>query len=175
MTYQAEVTEIQYQDPARNSSKFYRAYRLWDDDTNDHRVLFQWGRIGSRGQNQVNLCTSEGMADSMIMGKLSDKEAKGYHFVYNKVLPGVPEDLLHLAGVSTDANGRSQRPQDPMKVLLLDIDTCRRLAMGDSEQVTEAIVLRKSITEQLSDLRHSVEEAEGQTEVLDMVLAAKVG
>lgn len=175
MTYQAEVTEIQYQDPARNSSKFYRAYHLWDDDTNDHRVLFQWGRIGSRGQNQVNVCCSEGMATSMITGKMHDKMAKGYEHAYARELPAVPEDLLHLAGVSTDANGRSQRPQDPMKVLLLDIDTCRRLSMGDAEQVTEAVVMRKSITEQLSDLRRSVEEAEGQAEILDALLMAKVG
>lgn len=174
MTYQAQVQEVQFQDPGHNSNKFYRAYVLWDDDTNDHRVLFQWGRIGSKGQSQVHVCTSKGMAEGMAEGKIYDKRRKGYELNYKRELPAVPPDLLHLAGVSADANGRSQRPTDPITVLLMDIDTARRLAMGDSDDVTKAVVMRSSLNDQLTALRASVSEAEGQVEVVDMLLGAKL-
>jgi predicted DNA-binding WGR domain protein len=175
MTYQAEVTEVQYQDPNRNANKYYRCYHIWDEETLDHRVLFQWGRLGSKGQCQVNVVEGEGQAATMISGKLRDKTDKGYRVVYDKELPGVSVDLLNLAGVSDAANGRSQRPQDPMKVLLIDIDTCRRLSMGDNSDVTQAVVMRRSLTDQLDALRRSVEEADGQIEIVDMLLGAKLG
>lgn len=175
MTYEAHVTEVQYSDPNRNSNKFYRAYHLWDEETLDHRVLFQWGRIGSKGQSQVHVCTAEYQAQSMVDGKIQDKENKGYQETYSKKLPGVSTDLLALAGISQAANGRSQVVTEPIKVLLIDIDTCRRLAMGDSEDVTKAVVMRHSLNDQLTALRNSVEEAAGQVEIVDIVLGAKLG
>lgn len=175
MTYEANVTEVQYSDPNRNSNKFYRAYRIWDDETMDQRVVFQWGRIGSKGQSQVHVCTAEYQATQMIEGKISDKERNGYRETYSKTLPGVSNDLLALAGISAAANGRSQAPVEPIKVLLIDIDTCRRLAMGDFQDVTKAVVMRRSLADQLAALRASVTDAEGQVEVVDMVLGAKLG
>ena len=174
MTYQAEVTELQYQDSARNSSKFYRAYHIWDDEALDHRVVFQWGRIGSKGQSQVLIVHTEGQAAITVSGKLRDKQDKGYRTVYDKTLPGVSLDLLHLAGITETAAAANVRSQDPVKVLLVDVDTCRRLAMGDGADVTKAVVMRRSLAEQLDALRASVQDAEGQVEVVDMVLNAKL-
>ncbi len=176
MTYQAHVTEIAYRDSSRNSDKYYRAYTVYDEDTCDYRVVFQWGRQGARGQSQVVLMHDIHSATAAVNRKLADKQSNGYEPVYSKQLPGVSADILELAGLSADqaANVRSQQA-DPVKVLLVDIDTCRRLAMGDSTQVTEAVVMRRSLKEQLDALRSSVAEAEGQVEVVDMVLGAKLG
>lgn len=175
MTYQAHVTEIAYRDISRNSDKYYRAYTVYDEDTCDYRVVYQWGRQGVRGQSQVVLMHDIHSATAAVNRKLADKQAGGYEPVYSKQLPGVSADILELAGLSAEhaANVRSQQV-DPVKVLLIDIDTARRLAMGDAEQVVQAVVMRRSLAEQLDALRTSVQEAEGQIEVVDMVLGAKL-
>jgi len=173
--YQAQITEVQYQDVNRNSDKFYRCYRLWDDETGDHRVVFQWGRRGAKGQSNVNVTGSERESRLLIARKLDEKLGKGYHHAYANDLPGVPADILHLAGINTDRSVQAaSRPQDPFVRIAVDVDTCRRLAMGDQSEVTKAVVMRKSLQEQLEALRTSVSNAEGQVEVVDMILSAKV-
>ena len=174
MSFQAALTELAYRDDGRNSDKYYRAFHVFDNEADVHRVVFQWGRQGSAGQSKMLILHDEGSAAMAISRKLREKTDKGYRIVFDKTLPGVSADIMELAELSADdaVNARSQ--QDPVKVLLVDIDTCRRLAMGAAEQVTQAVVMRRTLAEQLAALRASVEDAAGQVEVVDMVLGAKL-
>lgn len=172
--YQAHVTEVQFQDSARNSDKFYRCYRLWDD-TGDHRVVFQWGRRGAKGQSSVQVCASQREATNLVVRKLDEKMSKGYYRVYQNELAAVSPDIMHLAGLNTSVHlAASQRPQDPFVRLAVDVDTCRRLAMGDQADVVRAVTLRQDLHTQLDALRTAVSNSEGQIELVDMLLSAKV-
>lgn len=174
MSYQAEVIEIQYYDAARNSDKFYRSYRLWDDDSGDNRVVFQWGRRGAKGQSQVHVATSPSHAARMVSDKLQSKLNEGYMESYRRELPGVSNDILEMAGINRFATREEMPSADPFVRLSVDVDTCRRLAMGDNDDITKAVTLRAGLLEQLAALRTSVAKAEGEVEVVDMVLGAKM-
>lgn len=175
MTYTAEVTEVQYQDRARNSDKYYRVYVLSDHEAGDYRTVFQWGRRGSLGQHQNSVYANAGQARLAAQTKLNSKTDKGYVETYHRELPGVSDDVLEMAGVNLFGKATEAPSADPFVRLTLDVDKCRRLAMGDETQVVEAITIRKTLLEQLAELRTSVSRAEGEVEIVDMLLAAKVG
>jgi predicted DNA-binding WGR domain protein len=175
MSYTAEVTEVQYQDRARNSDKFYRVYLLSDDENSDYRVVFQWGRRGARGQSQNSVYPTRSQAEAAAATKMRSKTDKGYVESYHRELPGVSDDVLELAGVNRFATKTEQPNPDPFVRLTLDVDRCRRLAMGDETEVVEAITVRRTLLDQLAELRTSVSRAEGEVEIVDMLLAAKVG
>lgn len=176
MSYEANVIEVQYVDHAHNHDKFYRAYHIWDDDNpNDHRVVFQWGRRGSRGQSQNSVYANAGQAKLAIVNKINSKTDKGYVETYRRDLPGVSDDILALAGVNVFDTQTVKPSADPFVRISLDVDRCRRLAMGDESEVVEAITVRKGLLDQLAELRTSVARAEGEVEIVDMLLAAKVG
>lgn len=175
MTYTAEVTEVTYTDHAHNHDKFYRCYLLSSEDSTDHRVVFQWGRRGSRGQSQNSVHASRSAAASEITRKLLSKTSKGYLGSYHRELPGVSNDILDLAGINRFGMQTELASADPFVRISLDVDKARRLAMGDAGEVVEAITIRKSLMDQLDGLRTSVARAEGEVEIVDMILMAKVG
>lgn len=176
MSYQADLVEVHFQDPGANSDKFYRAYHIFDEEApDDHRVLFQWGRRGSKGQSKVEVCHGVAHAKSTLRDKINSKEAKGYREVLARHLPAVSDDLLELAGINRFAVNANVRSQDPFAVFAADVDRCRRLVMGDSTEQAEAFTLRADLRTQLDTLRRGVSEAEGQVEVVEMLLTAKVG
>lgn len=175
MTYSAEVTEVAHVDHAHNHDKYYRVYILSDDDAGDYRVVFQWGRRGSKGQSQNSVYANRGQAQAAARQKLNSKTDKGYVESYHRELPGVSNDILDLAGVNRFQIEIEKPHADPFVRISLDVDRCRRLAMGDESDVVEAITVRKTLVEQLAELRTSVARAEGEVEIVDMLLAAKVG
>lgn len=175
MTYTAEVTEVQYTDTARNSDKYYRVYTLLDDEAGDYRTVFQWGRRGSKGQHQNSVYSNAGQAKLAAAHKLNAKTDKGYVESYHKELPGVSADVLEMAGVNLFGKATEAPSADPFVRISLDVDRARRLAMGDEEEVVQAITLRRGLLDQLAELRTSVSKAEGEVEIVDMLLAAKVG
>lgn len=175
MSYTAEVTEVTYVDHAHNHDKFYRAYLLSSDDATDFRVVFQWGRRGSKGQSQNSVYPTFSAAKAALDRKLTSKTDKGYEHSYFRELPGVSNDILDLAGVNRFGTDLEKPVADPFVRISLDVDKCRRLAMGDETEVVEAITLRKDLLSQLDTLRTSVSKAEGEVEIVDMLLAAKVG
>lgn len=177
MSYTATMTEVQYHDSLANSRKFYRAYVMHDEDTDDSRVLFQWGRIGAKGQFQVLVCPSLASAHSSADGKLHDKKAKGYEPYTERTLKIVPDDLLEHAGVSVNARlqAAAALSADPFARLSADTDRLIRLVTGPTEVQAEAITLRRTLDEQLSALRDSLTSAEGSLELVDDVLAMKLG
>ena len=175
MSYTAEVTEVHFTDHAHNHDKYYRVYILSDHDNSDYRTVFQWGRRGSKGQSQNSVYPTEHQARTAAHVKLTSKTDKGYVETYHKELPGVSDDVLELAGVNRFATKTEQPSADPFVRISLDVDRARRLAMGDEAEVVEAITLRKGLLDQLAELRTSVSKAEGEVEIVDMLLAAKVG
>ena len=175
MSYTAEVTEVTYTDHAHNSDKYYRCYLLSSEDSTDHRVVFQWGRRGSKGQSQNSVTASRGEAERMVRAKLSSKTSKGYVESYHKELPGVSNDILDLAGVNRFGVQTEVASADPFVRISLDVDEARRLAMGDEADVVKAITLRRGLLDSLDSLRTSVARAEGEVEIVDMILSAKVG
>lgn len=178
MTYTATVTEVAYRDPSVNSNKFYRTYVLHDVDTDDSRVLFNWGRQGAKGQFQVLVQPTYQAAISAAYGKLSDKRRKGYQSVGEpRELRVVPDDILQLAGVSENARSQAVAAlsSDPFARLSADTDRLIRLVTGPREVQGEAITLRRGLDEQLHALRSSLTQAEGALELVDDVLFAKLG
>lgn len=175
MSYTAEVTEVHYTDTAHNHDKYYRVYTLADEDAQDYRVVFQWGRRGSKGQSQNSVYATRSQAEGAARTKLASKTDKGYVVIYERELPGVSDDILDLAGINRFATKIEQPSADPFVRISLDVDRARRLAMGDASEVVEAITVRKTLLEQLDALRTSVSRAEGEVEIVDMLLAAKVG
>lgn len=173
--YATEVTEVTYVDHAHNHDKYYRVYLLSSDDSTDHRVVFQWGRRGAKGQSQNSVYASRNAAERAAKLKLESKIDKGYATSYHKELPGVSNDILDLAGINRFGTQTEQPHADPFVRISLDVDKCRRLAMGDESEVVEAITIRATLAEQLEALRTSVVRAEGEVEIVDMLLMAKVG
>lgn len=177
MSYSAIVTEVRYEDPAINSRKFYRAYVMSDDDDIDHRVLFQWGRQGARGQFKVVTAPSRQSAINAANGKIHDKEHKGYGDRSVRELRVVPEDLLAEAGVNENARRQAgaKIAADPFLTLEADTDRLIRLVTGPAQVQAEAITLKRDLDTQLHALRQRLTQAEGSLELAADVLSMKLG
>lgn len=177
MTYSATMTEVQYTDPLANSHKFYRAYVLHDTDTDDARVLYNWGRIGATGQFQVSVQPGVEAAQRTADGKISDKVRKGYRDTANRVLRIVPVDLLEHAGISDNVRSQAAAAltKDPFARLGADTDRLIRMVTGPADVQMEAITLKRDLDEQLAALKVSLMQAEGSLELAGDVLSMKLG
>lgn len=177
MTYSAYVQQVDYRDDRANSNKFYRAYVMQADDGSDFRVLFNWGRQGAKGQFQVLTVPSEHAAVNAADGKINDKIRKGYDGLTRRELRVVPDDLLAAAGVNENARSQAAAAisKDPFARLGADTDRLIRLVTGPAEVQAEAITLRKDLDQQLSALKASLTQAEGSLELVDDVMAMKLG
>lgn len=175
MSWEAELRELAYVDHAHNSDKFYRTYLLSDPEAQQYRVLFQWGRRGSKGQNQVHVCRNLAEARSIVTSKLDAKERNGYQMTLSKTLPAAPTDLLLLAGIAAFDDDPMHAPADPFDALVAEADRARRLSMGEESEQAQAVVALSGLRKQLDDLRRRVTEAEGHVELVEMVLVTKMG
>lgn len=90
-------TELRYQEG--RSNKFYRVTILSEVQTLDYRVLTQWGRIGSEGQEHVELFTTEGSAVEFYRKRIDEKERKGYWLHDAQAFLDPTPALLEKAGV----------------------------------------------------------------------------
>lgn len=161
--------ELDKVDPSTNTNKYYRAY-WWANHT-----VFQWGRIGASPQSQCITHASDEAAYDAFMAKLATKTGRGgYRTVSTQHNFPIPPDVLEAQDSRDFAVIAAEQATsvNPFQVLSLDVDRCRRLAMGDQSQVTEAITMRKSLSDQLAELRTAVLAAEGQVEVIDVLLGA---
>lgn len=178
MSMTASVTELRYQDPERNSNKFYRLYLLWDEEERTYRLLCNWGRWGSRGQFKVEQFGDYGAASLAGIGKRREKESKGYRLVREERLDVVPEDLLNEACVTVSDNARSQDRRrlelDPHAKFASDADQLIRMVTGPTDLATDVFVLRASLEDQLSELRKRLTESEGRMEFISNALTARV-
>lgn len=174
MTYSATVTEVQY--VGHGSDKFYRAYVMHDPDTDDCRVLFNWGRNGAKGQFQSVGAPTVDSGRNAARGKLDSKLAKGYEFGSTRNLGVVPDDLLELAGVGENARSAAtaRLAIDPFAAFAAGTDRLIRLVTGPIAQQAEAVTLRNSLTDQLSELQNRLLQAEGSLELATDVLAMKL-
>jgi predicted DNA-binding WGR domain protein len=177
MTYHGTVEQVSYQDPGVNSDKFYRAYLIEDDESTDVRVLFQWGRRGSKGQNQVAVFGNEIEAQAAIDRKLYEKRHKGYSERAGdgkQKIDSFARDLLESAGINAGAKPISVTREQAVANVFLDfsgeVDRVRRLAYGTQEEQAQAFQVRNGLREQLETLRTSVLKADGQLEFVEDVL-----
>lgn len=177
MSYKAVVTEVRYVDPSANSSKFYRAYALSAEDGSDFRVLYNWGRIGAKGQFSQAIMPTEDAAMSAAAGKIMDKERKGYDGRSIRELRVVPDDLLEQAGVSSNARSQAAAAlsKDPFASLEAGTDRLIRLVTGPADVQSEAIMLKRTLDDQLAALRNRLTQAEGSLELAADVLSMKLG
>lgn len=177
MSYSAYVQEVSYRDPTANSNKFYRAYVMQSDDGDDHRVLFNWGRQGAKGQFQVLTVPSEYGATNAADGKINDKIRKGYGDLTRRELRVVPDDLLAAAGVNEAARTQAAAAmsKDPFANLEAGTDRLIRLVTGPAEVQHEAITLKATLDDQLAALRNRLTQAEGSLELATDVLSMKLG
>jgi predicted DNA-binding WGR domain protein len=170
MTYSGSLVELRFNDDYANSHKFYRIYTIADEEKRDYRTLFNWGRIGSKGQFKVTLHRSEREMQLHADEQQRIKELKGYerHAIIDKTRWG-PELLSH-AGV----NDATPTPvaEDPMTVAAVKIDMERalRLATGPPADQAVAVSVAKDIHQRLSALREVVTSLEGQVEMVDMMI-----
>lgn len=67
-----ELEYLEYHDTQENSHKFYQLARK------GHLVSFQWGRVGTKGQEQVKEYSGIGRAVTALQDKLSVKRNEGY-------------------------------------------------------------------------------------------------
>jgi len=190
VSYQQLMREVRYNDTYANSHKFYRVYVLTDDATNDYRVLFQWGRIGSKGQSKMQICQSAKEAEWAAREKIHSKEAKGYEpHIPSSVSKGyfqtstvVDPALLLDAGVNTFEAAKSApkpvTPEDSMETitaalvasLTVDADRAVRLATGTPDDQATAVVIARKLDEKLNALRTAVDEAEARVEVVNILI-----
>ena len=64
-------------DPARNMRRFYRM-TIQRDLFGGASLIRVWGRIGTRGRQQINVHVNEGMAINAIMKLVQEKRRRGY-------------------------------------------------------------------------------------------------
>lgn len=181
MSYTARMTELRYIDSnfgQRGSNKYYRVYVLegQDEHDGDNRVVFQWGRWGSKGQTKVERTEFPETAAQLAAEKLEAKTKKGYDVSRSmQRFDVVPPDILELAAV--DANVRSQAEKrlevDSFARFAADSDKLIRLLTGPTELSAEAVVLHSTLSEQLDALRRSLTDAEGRMELIEDVRAMK--
>jgi predicted DNA-binding WGR domain protein len=172
MSYTATYELLTKRDEDRNSDKFYRSYVLHNSETGDWRVLFNWGRNGTNGQFQVVTASGKTNAVMISMRKIDSKLRAGYTVVSNGEMSAVADDLLDHAGV----NVRSQPPNIGLaERISIDSDRAIRLLTGPKEVQVEAIALAKSLRVSLDLLRKTVLESEGRVDLVQELLASKVG
>lgn len=160
--------ELEKVDAATNTNKYYRSY-VWTNIT-----VFQWGRIGARPQSQRHVYSTDNEAVAAFNRKVDDKCHGGYQLVTVHHNYPIPPDVLEATDSRDFDFNRVAQEQatsvNPFEMITITVDRCRRLAMGDKAQIAEAVVLRSSLIEQLAELRTSVLAAEGQVEIVDMLL-----
>lgn len=64
-------------DPARNMRRFYRM-TIQRDLFGGASLIRVWGRIGTRGRQQVNIHVDEGRAINALMKLAQEKRRRGY-------------------------------------------------------------------------------------------------
>ena len=64
-------------DPARNMQRFYRM-TIQRDLFGGASLIRVWGRIGTRGRQQVNIHVDEGRAINALMKLAQEKRRRGY-------------------------------------------------------------------------------------------------
>lgn len=110
-----EAFELRYVDPASNSNKFYRIYV-----TDDGRIVYQWGRVGSVGQWKHTGAASKRAAWDMADRQAHTKEMKGYERTGNPVSFDVPANIITnlpahetwLDGQYRSAGGNANAPSN---------------------------------------------------------------
>lgn len=172
--YRAKVTEAIYNDDYSNSHKYYRIYELYDPETEDARVLYNWGRIGATGQFKVDIALDLYEMQRMSSNKMVSKVRKGYEITRTSELEIVPNDILSRAGINTRTETPVERVSE-FAQFAADVDVAIRLATGDTDDQVQAVVMARTLDEQLEALRTSVLEAEGRCEVVHLVLASRLG
>lgn len=167
MTYQARGTELRFEHGT--SYKFYRVYEIWDNDTGDERVLFQWGRIGSTGQCKVEVTSA---MRTLALDKIGEKERKGYERTWRRDFDTVAPDVLRLAGVNERSQQQAQQQVDtnPFVKATVQVDAAMRLATGTPAQQAEAAVITKGLHETLDLLRDQLLHLEGGVELVDAMI-----
>lgn len=106
MTVEVKVVELQYVDPAANSDKFYRVFKI------GKTVLTQYGRNGTYGTFTPAKTYADDIEAQTAFGKAAEgKFKKGYEYVRNGVLkfPGRPTESALDAQTSTLPKGKAIR------------------------------------------------------------------
>lgn len=176
MTYKGFGTELRFEE--YGSSKFYRVYRMWDEDSGDARVLFQWGKIGApNGQTKVEVCSSAADAKASAVRKLDEKLKKGYREAWHNELDPVPPAVLELAAVNerSTLQARQQIELDPIARVNADIDHAIRLATGDAASHAEAVVISKDLHVTLDNLHAQLTSLQGRVEMVDALIVHNLG
>lgn len=189
MTFSCNTNEIIYNDPnagvsGRGSHKFYRATVIYDATGGPAQVLFQWGRIGSKGQAQVVDYRSESAAKTAAEKKIRDKESDGYKGGAWRHYPVCPSDLLDAAGTPTYTKPEAPTVvgNSPSELRLAvfagfsdNVGKARRLAMGTQKDATEAVLLRNDLRTQLKELADAVTVAGGELEFVEEIIQMQLG
>jgi predicted DNA-binding WGR domain protein len=175
LTYAGRGTELRYEE--HGSSKFYRVYEMWDEDSADRRVLFQWGKIGSNGQSKVEVVSYIDEGAEVAEKKLNEKYRKGYQIAWSREFETVPPAVLQLAAVNERSTlQEEQRVElDPFARASADIDKAIRLATGDAAAHAEAVVISKSLHVTLDNLHAQLTSMQGQVEMVDALILHKLG
>lgn len=190
MTYSCNTNEIIYNDPnagVRGSHKFYRATVIWavGGSGGAAKVLYQWGRIGAKGDKQIIDYPTVVAAKAAAEKKIRDKESNGYGHGVWEHFPVCPEDLLETAF----SGGGYVKPEAPTVVgnspteLRLavfagfsdNVGKARRLAMGTQKDATEAVLLRNDLRTQLKELADAVTVAGGELEFVEEIIQMQLG
>jgi predicted DNA-binding WGR domain protein len=103
VTWIVDQWELQYVYPPSHN-KFYRILLYGNGvsfpESTELRVVTQWGRIGTDGQNRVQIFTSYYEAVSLVDKTRHAKAEKGYVYtICKESIPAYP-DVLRFAGIT---------------------------------------------------------------------------
>lgn len=175
MSHTGHLWELRYTEGS--SFKFYRVYTIENAEAGDYRVLFQWGRIGTRGQSKVETFSSPGAMTTLAVEKRDEKRRKGYEIVHQSALQFVPPDVLKAAAVNERYQVQSQQVVDTnlIAAMMSKLDGAVRLATGTTDDQAQAVVVSQDLRSNLDDLRKQVLELEAGVEVLDDLIVHHLG
>ncbi|MDF0664430.1 MULTISPECIES: WGR domain-containing protein [unclassified Rhizobium] len=77
MTVQPYRLYIERIDPSKNMARFY-ALSIEPNLFGETSLVRSWGRIGSRGQQKINIFDSEAKAVDLLLTLLRRKRSRGY-------------------------------------------------------------------------------------------------
>ncbi|MBY4593547.1 WGR domain-containing protein [Rhizobium redzepovicii] len=77
MTVQPYRLYIERIDPSKNMARFY-ALSIEPNPFGGTSLVRSWGRIGSRGQQKINIFDSEAKAVDLLLTLLRRKRSRGY-------------------------------------------------------------------------------------------------
>lgn len=172
----ARACELRFVDPETNSNKFYRISVLNNPETGDHRVVYQWGRVGSTGQSSFKMYTSDDVAMRNAEHRYFQKARKGYEEAapWGQIAP--TDFLLSQAGVNLYAAHQEAEMSDGVSFDEMGTLVGHLLtkAVGAENDTVDVMVEAATMNAKFSQLREQFENMESEVEFVNTAVRSRL-